>query len=84
LDVANPVTNPVITIGPDDLIDSSYFSTTPPQTYYDLVYPLGQANYDRYCETRITHSALVIDWNFKLFGSTPYTPIETNRPAWIP
>jgi hypothetical protein len=84
LDVANPATNPVITIGPDALIDSSYFSTTPPQTYYDLVYPLGTTLYERKCETRITHSALVIDWNFKLFGSTPYTPIETNRPAWMP
>jgi hypothetical protein len=37
-----------------------------------------------YEERRITHTALVIDWDFKVFGDEEYTPIETNRPAWMP
>ena len=89
LDVDNPTTNPVIVIGPDDLISGSYFVETPPLVNEERDDYLGDVfftnkEYERDCETKITHTALVIDWNFKVFGATPYVPIETNRPAWMP
>jgi hypothetical protein len=83
-DIANPVTNPVIILGPDDLIHADYFQTVPVLNNELTDRTPTWKNYSRLCETRITHSALVIDWDFKLFGSTPYVPIETNRPAWMP
>jgi hypothetical protein len=73
---------PVFVVGPTNLIDNSYFGDVPPLCFTQ--FGEQQHYYYRNCETRITHSALVIDWDFKLFGSTPYVPIETNRPAWIP
>ena len=83
-DVANPTTNVVFVIGPDDLLAASDFGDTPPLVEI-ATDGSGEARfYARRCETRIVHSALVIDWNFKVFGSAPYVPIETNRPAWMP
>jgi hypothetical protein len=81
-DITSPTSMPVFVIGPTNLIDNSYFDAVPPLCLTQ--FGEEQHNYHRNCETRITHSALVIDWDFKLFGSTPYTPIETNRPAWMP
>jgi hypothetical protein len=90
-DETNPTTNPVITIGADPFVDSSYFSTEPPLSYtvddWDHIVSVEDAQmkeYARLCSTRIVHSALVIDWNFRLFGAAPYVPIETNKPAWLP
>jgi hypothetical protein len=81
-DVTSPTSMPVFVVGPTNLIDNSYFGAVPPLCFTQ--FGEQQHYYYRNCETRITHSALVIDWDFKLFGSTPYVPIETNRPAWIP
>jgi hypothetical protein len=91
-DGTNPTTNPVITIGADPFVDSSYFSSEPPPLSYtvDDQGPLAgvgdrqRKQYVRLCSTRIIHSALVIDWDFKVFGDEEYVPIETNKPAWIP
>jgi hypothetical protein len=83
-DVINPTTNVVFTIGPDDLLAAGYFGDTPPLAAI-LTDPSGESRfYARRCETRIVHSALVIDWDFKVFGDEEYVPIETNRPAWLP
>jgi len=81
-DITSPTSMPVFVIGPTNLIDNSYFDAVPPLCLTQ--FGEKQHYYYRYCETRIIHSALVIDWDFKVFGSTPYVPIETNRPAWIP
>jgi hypothetical protein len=83
-DVANPTTNVVFTIGPDDLLAAGYFGDTPPLASTITDWTGAARFYARTCETRIVHSALVIDWDFKVFGDEEYVPIETNKPAWLP
>ncbi|MBM3120290.1 MAG: hypothetical protein FJ006_12245 [Chloroflexi bacterium] len=89
-DEVAPTNIPTIVIGPEAFIDESYFATTPPLDYTAVYFypePIPDKEiriYYRACETRILHSALVIDWDFKLFGDTPYAPIETNKPAYLP
>ena len=86
-DVESPTNPPVFVLGPSDLVSESY---TYPQPEYGLSTISGYFTYEDHgvrlktYKAFIAHSALVIDWNFKVFGSTPYVPIETNKPGWIP
>jgi hypothetical protein len=88
-DEASPTNVPVIEIGADPFVDNSYFTTEPPPLHYTVEgttpppYVVDTTKvYWRTCETRILHSALVVDWDFKIFNTTDYVP-EAYTPAWV-
>jgi hypothetical protein len=88
-DAEYPTNAPTITFGATNFIDSSYFSTAPPLAYTaDFTGTTGglstdyTKNYERNCQTRIAVSALVVDWDFKIFTDTTYYP-ETYTPPWV-
>lgn len=83
-DVAAPTTPPAFTLGPSDLVSSSY---TYPQPEYGLSSIGGFLTSDDHgvrfkgYSASIVHSALVVDWDFKLFGAN-YTPASYS-PPWV-
>jgi hypothetical protein len=83
-DVVSPTTPPSFTLGPSNLVSASY---TYPQPKYGLSSIGGFFTYDDHgvrfkgYAASIAHSALVIDWDFKIFGDTDYVP-EAYKPAW--
>jgi hypothetical protein len=84
-DVTSPITPPAFTLGPSDLVAETYTYPQPDyganfyRTWYGYS-PMG-LRYKTYY-TSIVHSALVIDWDFKIFNTTDYVP-EAYTPAWV-
>jgi hypothetical protein len=77
-DVASPTNPPSFTLGPSDLVSASY---TYPQPKYGLSSTNSHGVRFKGYAASIAHSALVIDWDFKIFGDTDYVP-EAYKPAW--
>jgi hypothetical protein len=84
VDVETPTNAPVVWLGPTNLVEAAYFASEPALGYHSTEGWGDNYLYWNSMNRRITHTALVIDWNFKVFGDAPYVPIETNRPAWMP
>jgi hypothetical protein len=77
-DVNNPTTPPSFSLGPSDLVSAAYTYPEPNYGYnWDFAVQYRAKRYYTY----IVHSALVIDWDFKIFGDTEYVP-EAYKPAW--